>query len=253
MFGSRKKVWDMVGDIEEARSRSFAHLSALAKSVIHETVGISPQDAAHDEEMENYRMRLTAWERDQEVVRTMSDSEYRQAAERGLLRRPEPPVRKEASAEQLDEWLRKTISARLTHRIDNLIFDLMGLESDSWNNKVRVKSGDRSPIFEVLSKKAKAFAEEWATDWVAKHDLKETYKNMKVEEMEYRFRHDLENATKKAIADRIAVMAKERAEQVQKEVLAAAVDQAMFEMFPVLRRMDAASRLDAKPEKKDAA
>lgn len=42
--------------------------------------------------------------------------------------------------------------------------------------------------------------------------------------------------------------ARQRAENVRVDVLEAAVDQAMFETFPILRRMEAAERLGAKTE-----
>lgn len=244
---NQKPPWDMVEEMEERRARSLRQLSALAVEVVKDTLGPSRQQVEEEAEEERYRLDLRRWEQDQADLRGMSHEEYEEAVRGGGVRRyPERRKLAPESEADLDAWLRRRISERLTHKIDQILLDLVGIEQPSFGGGLRLKSGTTA-LGVRLAEKAKAMATEVADKWVA-DNAGFALKEMKIDEMLYRFRSELEVATKKAISDRIAVIAKQRAEHIHAEVLEAAVDKAMFDTYPVLRRMDAAERLGAKTE-----
>jgi hypothetical protein len=244
MYGERKKPWDIVpGFDNERRSRSFSHLTSLAGSVVREVLGPSPQEAERLAEMERYNQACRDWREFQDRLETqvkdgIMPAEYLNPyPEQPKSELPDDPA-------SLDRWLRQTITARLLHKLDAVMLDLIGIETGygQW----RLKSGG-STLGKRFSEKAQAMAVEIADKWLDDNANKPATE-MKLDDVSRHYRYELEAATKKAIEARIAVIAKERADHIRLEVLEAAVDRAMFEAYPILRRMDAAERLGAKTE-----
>jgi hypothetical protein len=174
----------------------------------------------------------------------MTEEEY----ERALLNNPELakyPERENhvpESEADLDKWLRSRIAERLLSKIDNVLMDLVGIESAYGG--YRMKSG--SSVFNKrLMEKAHAIAAELVDKWLTDYGTIPV-KEVTEGDIARSFKYELESATKKAIGDRIGVIVKARAESVSNEVLEAAVDKAMFDTYPILRRMDAAKRLGKK-------
>lgn len=71
---------------------------------------------------------------------------------------------------------------------------------------------------------------------------------LNIEDVFRHFRQDLEGATRAAVTERIKVIALDRAKMIRQDVLEAAVDKAMYDTYPILRRTEAISRLGAKAE-----
>lgn len=67
------------------------------------------------------------------------------------------------------------------------------------------------------------------------------------------FRYELEKETKAAISARIKALAEARAKLVRQDVLEAAVDKAMYDTYPILRRAEGARRLGVTPAKEEDA
>lgn len=248
---NHKPPWDIVENMDERRARSLHHLSALAAEVVKDTLGPSQQQAEQQAEEkaeeERYRLDLQRWEEDQADLRGMSQEEYDRAVRSGVVRQyPERRKLAPESQADMDAWLRRRISERLTNKIDAVLLELVGIEQ-SFGGSLRLKRSGETAFGARLAEKAKAMATEVADKWVA-DNASLALKEMEIDDLLYRFRHELEAATKKAIADRIAIIAKERAAHVHSSVLEAAVDKAMFDAYPILRRMDAAERLGAKTE-----
>jgi hypothetical protein len=231
MYGDRKAAWDIVPDMNEARVRSLKHLTTLATDVVRTVLGPSPQAAETEAEEDRYRRAVQDWnEQDRQRIQELSRP-Y-----------PERAVKTEVD---LDAWLRKKIAERLLHHIDSIILDLIGIEMSF--GAYRLKGGGGSTLGQRLVEKAKAFAVELADKWVA-DNASSVPKEMKIEDLHRHYKYDLEKATKAAIEARIVIIANERAEHIRTDVLEAAVDKAMFDSYPILRRMEAAERLGAKTE-----
>lgn len=243
MYGEQKAAWDMVPDMDEARARSLKHLTMLATDVVKQVLGQSPQAAEAAAEEERYRRAVQNWNDGQDALIKMT------AAERRAAHVSPYPVANTKDEPDLDAWLRKKIAERLLGRIDTVLMDLIGIETSF--GSYRLKSGGTA-LGTRLAEKAKALAVELADKWVVEN-AGSVVKEMKLEEMWRHYKYELEKATKAAIEARIAVIAKERAEHVRTEVLEAAVDRAMFDSYPILRRMEAAERLGAKTESDKAA
>lgn len=242
---NQQKAWDVVPDMSEARARSMKHLAALATSVVTEVLGPSPQAQQEAEDEEAYQRRVRYWRESVEQMRTMSEEDYRRAIDSG---QPGPvPTRKgsERMQPELDEWLRRKIADRLMSKIDATLLSLIGIEQD-FGGAFRMKSGF-TPLGSRLADRAKAIAVELVDKWLEKHE-QGVVKSVSLEGVERNFKYELDTATKKAVANRIAAIAKQRAENIRIEVLEEAVDRAMFNAFPVLRCMEAAERLGAKNE-----
>jgi hypothetical protein len=245
MWGRERKPVDFVPGFEDAqRSRSFRHLTELAGSVVQNLLGPSPQDAEYAAAMDQYRTDVAHWE---ERERYLAD-----LVERGELRaeylNPYPQEPKSGlpdDPKSLDRWMRRAITERLLGKLDQIMLDLVGIESSYGG--YRLKSGNGTALGTRLADKAKAIAVEVADKWVADHGSA-PIKELEREDMVRHFKYELESATKKAIEARIATIAQQRAAHIRTEVLEAAVDRAMFEAYPILRRMDAAERLGAKTE-----
>jgi hypothetical protein len=246
MWGNRK-VLDFVPDMEGRRARSLEHLKSLATSVVKEVLGMSPQEKAEIDETENYEQRLEFWRRQQAELNKMNNEEYEQAIREGYVTSPPEryPKKKEVD---LNVWLQAKVREKLLGKIDSVLLDLIGIEHNYGSPRLKPSGGGLAGS--RLAEKAKQLAVELADKWVAEHGDK-AVKELSGEEVARKFKYDLETETKKAVVAKIAAIAVQRADYIRTEVLEAAVDHAMFENYPILRRMEAASRLDAKTEKPD--
>jgi len=244
MSAIRKKPWDIVPEMSEASSRSMKSLAALAATVVQDVLGPSPQADKEAEDEETYQRALADWHHSIRRIRGMSDDEYEEAIVQGF---PGPcPVRPEQRAQgQLDAWLREKLRLRLMSRIDEVLMDVIGIENNY--GTMRLKNTANAPFASLLSAKARDVAHDMVKKW-ADENPEIVFKPAKMDEISAGYRRELEVATRMAISERIKRIAQERAESIRAEVLEAAVDEAMFDTYPVLRRMDALSRLGAKPE-----
>lgn len=224
---NRYGAWDPVRSMDFKLSRSFEHLGRVARDVLRETLGISPEEedaSAHaDDKLMNVEV-LRSFGRHEEADRLEADRE-----------------RKEANDRELNEQMRLQIRKRILDKIDQMLDVIMGVEEKYGE----LRFGSSSMLRDALMGRVKKVVEEVVSEipdksiadsargWIAKASLYQS------------IQYDIDSAAKKIIADRIALLARTRSETLTDDVLMAAIDNAMFAEYPMLRRMEAASRLGA--------
>lgn len=219
---TQKGPWDMV----PSDYQSFQHLAALARRAVESMLGPSEQAAAAAEQEQRYQQQVAAWEGG--------------GALGDFPTRPSPA--RPMTAEELDQWLVHKVQQKLLDKLDHVLLDMVGLERENWGSGYRLKPGGlASPLRTKLEDKVKSIASAIADSWAEKNKDFTAPKDIKVE-----FRYELERATRVAIEERIKKIAAERANEIKVEVLAAAVDKAMYDMYPILARAEAVRRLGGK-------
>lgn len=234
-IGQNKEPWDIVPNISE----SFGHLAKLAERAVKDLLGPSPQEAEIARSREEYDEQVDLWHR-----------LWREdpASAPPFPKRPESlPMR----ASDMDAWLIRRIQDRLLSKLDTVLLDLVGLEHGWHGSSLRMKSGT-SPFSQRLVELAKAHAATLADRWVAENHAhlldKHNAEAARIDDVFRLYRIELERATKMAIEERVRKIANERAQAIRHEVLEAAIDKAMYDAYPILRRAEAARRLGAKGE-----
>lgn len=189
------------------RLRSFEQLAVLTARVVRETLGIA--DDGSDTRPDGYFMEPDA-----------DGGEARLAA---MLRR------------------------RLLGKLDGLLMKLVGIDEGMLSSTL-LPPRVSGPVGEKLMKHAQEIAGKLVDEWIAKNESTEATIS-KTTDLALRaaFRDDLDRALRKVLESKIQRIAEQRANEIAEEVIVAAVDRALFNEYPILRRMDAASRLGAKP------
>jgi rubrerythrin len=231
-----KKPWDIVPDPDLLRS--FAHLEAVARTAVEKLLGPSPQKVELAEQNETYEMVYAEW---LELRRRYShDPEFEKNCPP-----PVPPAAVTLNEEHLDAWLQRQIQDRFLKHLDDVLLDMIGLERVTWGHGLRLKNGS-SALGQALAAKAGAIAVQIANKWVdqyAARALEKASEGFDVDRTLRDFRYELEKAIKGEIEGRIKSIAADRANEISQDVLRSAIDRAMFDLYPVLRRAEAAKRL----------
>lgn len=152
----------------------------------------------------------------------------------------------EPDADGGEARLAAMLRRRLLGKLDGLLMKLVGIDEGmlSYSSPPRVSG----PVGEKLMKHAQEIAGKLVDEWIAKNESTEaTISQTTDRALRAAFRDDLDRAIRKVLESKIQRIAEQRANEIAEEVIVAAVDRALFNEYPILRRMDAASRLGAKP------
>lgn len=152
----------------------------------------------------------------------------------------------EPDADGGEARLAAMLRRRLVSKLDSLMMKLIGVDESVFHSSFPPRV--TGLVGEKLKKRAEELAGKLVDEWIARNESTEATISQSADRaLRVVFRDDLDRALRRVLESKIQRIAEQRANEIAEEVIVAAVDRALFNQYPILRRMDAASRLGAKP------